>query len=173
MLFPIKIVLSIFEESEMTFSSIFAFRFPCSARDWIRILFTVVRDVSAEEKNADSKSKNKSVAICIASLESNKNHSFFNMVNPVKSFYRTQYTWFWKKMQCFWKNCSSYEFFELGAVHYFKDVIQWIRKIMKWIYGDRLLPCQIGKMQSVFVYGIVIYDEVNHEKKIYNIKECG
>lgn len=49
---------------------------------------------------------------------------------------------------------SSHEFFELGGVHYFKDVIQWIRKIMKKIYGDRLLPCQSGKRQSVFVYGI-------------------
>lgn len=50
MLFPINTVLSIFGESEIIFSRITARLLPCSARDCIRILFTVVIAVSAEEK---------------------------------------------------------------------------------------------------------------------------
>lgn len=54
MLFPINTVLSIFGESEIIFSRITARLLPCSARDCIRILFTVVIAVSAEEKNEES-----------------------------------------------------------------------------------------------------------------------
>ena len=54
MLFPINTVLSIFGELEIIFSRITARLLPCSARDCIRILFTVVIAVSAEEKNEES-----------------------------------------------------------------------------------------------------------------------
>ena len=54
MLFPINTVLSIFGESEIIFYIITARLLPCSARDCIRILFTVVIAVSAEEKNEES-----------------------------------------------------------------------------------------------------------------------
>ena len=53
-LFPMRIVLSIFGESEMTFSRMIARLSPCSDRACILILFTVVMDVSAEEKKAES-----------------------------------------------------------------------------------------------------------------------
>ena len=54
MLFPINTVLSIIGELEIIFSRITARLLPCSARDCIRILFTVVIAVSAEEKNEES-----------------------------------------------------------------------------------------------------------------------
>ena len=43
-----------YPELEIIFSRITARLFPCSARDCIRILFTVVIAVSAEEKNEES-----------------------------------------------------------------------------------------------------------------------
>ena len=54
-LFPIKIALNILPESSVTLSTHAAREFPSSARE--RIRFTVVSAVSAEEKNAESKSR--------------------------------------------------------------------------------------------------------------------
>ena len=56
-LFPIKIALNILPESSVTLSTHAAREFPSSARERIRIRFTVVSAVSAEEKNAESKSR--------------------------------------------------------------------------------------------------------------------
>ena len=53
MLFPIKIVLSIFPELEIIFSRIMARLFPCSAREWIRMrLAAVIGCLRKEEKKA-------------------------------------------------------------------------------------------------------------------------
>ena len=57
MLFPIKMALSILPESSVMRSTRSARLSPSSARVRIRILFTVVRAVSAEEKNAERKIK--------------------------------------------------------------------------------------------------------------------
>ena len=57
MLFPIKIVLNIFPGFESIFSTRAARLSPPSASVWIRTRFTQVRDVSAEEKNAESISR--------------------------------------------------------------------------------------------------------------------
>ena len=70
MLFPMRIVLSILLESEITLSSIFALLSPCSTRDWTRIRFTVVMDVSADEKNAESNTRIRIDNACIGTLES-------------------------------------------------------------------------------------------------------
>ena len=51
MLLPMRIVLSSLPESSITVKRMEARLSPCSARDWIRILFTVVIEVSADEKN--------------------------------------------------------------------------------------------------------------------------
>ena len=53
-LFPISMAESILPESSVTRRTLAAFLFPDSASVRIRILFTVVSDVSADEKNADS-----------------------------------------------------------------------------------------------------------------------
>lgn len=50
----VNTVLSIFGELEIIFSRITARLLPCSARDCIRILFTVVIAFPAEEKNEES-----------------------------------------------------------------------------------------------------------------------
>ena len=70
-LLPIRIVLSIFPELPVTFRRVFAFLFPCSARVWIRILFAVVIEVSADEKNAERHISTIKTRNCMASLESN------------------------------------------------------------------------------------------------------
>jgi hypothetical protein len=70
-LLPIKIVLSILPESEMIFSTIAARLLPVSAKDCIRILFTVVMAVSAEEKKAESRIRIRIDKACIGTLESN------------------------------------------------------------------------------------------------------
>ena len=70
MLFPIKIVLSIFPELEIIFSRIMARLFPCSAREWIRMRLAAVMDVSAEEKKADNSTRISMVTACIGTLES-------------------------------------------------------------------------------------------------------
>jgi len=57
MLFPIKTVLSIFDWCFITLSRIRARLLPSSTNIRIRILLTVVKAVSADEKNADSKIK--------------------------------------------------------------------------------------------------------------------
>jgi len=49
---------------------IFAFLLPSSIRLRIRSLFTVVKEVSADEKNADNKSNTMSTIICAATLGS-------------------------------------------------------------------------------------------------------
>ena len=52
-LLPISIALNIFGELSKIFSSILALLFQASAKERIFILLTVVRAVSADEKNAD------------------------------------------------------------------------------------------------------------------------
>ena len=64
MLLPIRMALSIFSESEIRASTLFALRFPPSDRALIRCRFTVVRAVSAEEKKADKASNSISIIIC-------------------------------------------------------------------------------------------------------------
>ena len=54
MLFPIRIALNILPESAVIFKTLAAFGFPSSANVRIRIWFTVVSAVSAEEKKAGS-----------------------------------------------------------------------------------------------------------------------
>ena len=81
MLFPIKTALSIFGASEITFSRITARLSPCSESDCIRILFTVVIAVSAEEKNDE-----RAISITIAAAwktipESKMFHSFLVINN--------------------------------------------------------------------------------------------
>ncbi len=82
-LFPMRMVLSILLELDITFSRIAAFLFPCSFRDWTRILFTVVMEVSAEEKNADRAARTTIPAACMGTLESKTIfNSFCNETNP-------------------------------------------------------------------------------------------
>ena len=57
MLFPIKIVLSIFRELFKTLSRIMALLSPSSTSILKRTLLMVVRAVSAEEKNAENNNK--------------------------------------------------------------------------------------------------------------------
>jgi hypothetical protein len=54
-LFPIRIQLSILLCESRTLRAVFARTFPACARFRIRIRFTVVSAVSADEKNAESK----------------------------------------------------------------------------------------------------------------------
>ena len=70
-LLPIKMVLSILPELPVTFRRVLAFLFHCSARVWIRILFAVVIEVSADEKNAERHMRMIKTRNCMASLESN------------------------------------------------------------------------------------------------------
>ena len=70
MLLPIRMVLSIFPESAITFSRTRAFLLPCSTKDWIRIRLTVVRAVSAEEKKAERSTMMTTAPACIGTLES-------------------------------------------------------------------------------------------------------
>ena len=72
MLLPISIAVSIFEESSVIFNTIFAFLLPSSARLRIRIRFTVVSAVSAEEKKADSANSTISTINCV--IKSNIQH---------------------------------------------------------------------------------------------------
>ena len=71
MLLPIRIALSILPESSVILSTVFARLFPSSAKLRMRILFTVVSAVSADEKNADSPSRISRIMSCVTSLESN------------------------------------------------------------------------------------------------------
>ena len=71
MLLPIKIALNIFPELSVTFNAIFARLLPSSARERRRILFTVVNEVSAEEKKADNPKRIIKIIICMTALESN------------------------------------------------------------------------------------------------------
>ena len=64
-LLPIRIALSIFPYLSKTSSAVFALLFPSSARVLSLTLFTVVSDVSAEEKNADNKTKIISAISCM------------------------------------------------------------------------------------------------------------
>lgn len=57
MLLPISMALNIFGELSRIFKIITALLFPSSASERIRILLTVVRAVSADEKNAERNSK--------------------------------------------------------------------------------------------------------------------
>ena len=78
-LLPIRIVLRSFPGFSIIFNKVFAFLFPSSAKDMIRILLTVVMAVSAEEKNAESKINSSNTISCMASPESKNIHSFENM----------------------------------------------------------------------------------------------
>ena len=53
-LFPIRMADNIFEEFSVIFKTLSAFLLPASDNVLIRIRFTVVRAVSADEKNAES-----------------------------------------------------------------------------------------------------------------------
>ena len=70
MLFPIKIALNILEGSSVILSTFCAFLLPSSAKLRILILFTVVKLVSADEKNADNINKIINTIICMAALVS-------------------------------------------------------------------------------------------------------
>ena len=72
-LLPINMALSICVFSSISLSTREAFLFLSSANDLIRILFTVVKQVSADEKKAESASRISKITICRASLESKKN----------------------------------------------------------------------------------------------------
>lgn len=72
MLFPINIALNIFVWFSINFKTILAFFTFSSAIDFILILFTVVRHVSADEKKAERTNRINSVIILQASLESKK-----------------------------------------------------------------------------------------------------
>jgi hypothetical protein len=74
-LLPMRIALSILPCCSKIFDKITALSSPFSARVLIRILFTVVRAVSDDEKNADNASKTPKISNCMTSLESKKNHS--------------------------------------------------------------------------------------------------
>ena len=64
-LLPTRIALSILPWSSRTFVSVTALLSPASARFLIRILFTVVSAVSAEEKNADNPINRIKISNCI------------------------------------------------------------------------------------------------------------
>ena len=64
MLLPIRMAESIFGEFSVTLSTFLAFVLPASARVLIRILFTVVRAVSEDEKNAESANSINKNIIC-------------------------------------------------------------------------------------------------------------
>ena len=70
MLLPIKIALNILPELSVIFNTILARLLPSSAKERIRILFTVVKAVSADEKNADNPSSINNTTICMAALGS-------------------------------------------------------------------------------------------------------
>ena len=74
MLLPIKIALSILWESSVIRSTRSARLFPSSASVRIRILFTVVRAVSADEKKAEKINKIIRKIICDMALASTKFH---------------------------------------------------------------------------------------------------
>ena len=71
MLLPIRMALNILPESSVIFNTVLALFLPSSARLRIRILFTVVNAVSADEKKADSINSTIRIIICVTSLESN------------------------------------------------------------------------------------------------------
>ena len=66
-LLPISIAESIFPESSVTRRTLSARLFPDSDRVRMRILLTVVRAVSDEEKNAESSSKSIKIISCTMS----------------------------------------------------------------------------------------------------------
>ena len=79
MLLQISTALSILEGSSINFKTRFAALLFSSAKERMRILFTVVNAVSAEEKNAESKINSSNTISCMASPESKNIHSFENM----------------------------------------------------------------------------------------------
>ena len=74
-LLQIKTVLNILEGFSISFNTRFAALFLSSAKARIFNLLTVVSEVSAEEKNADSSSNTIRIIIFFASLGPKKNHS--------------------------------------------------------------------------------------------------
>ena len=81
MLLPIRMALNILEESSVILRTIWAFLLPSSARLRIRIRFTVVSAVSADEKNAERANKIIRIINCATTLESTgKHHSFLKIV---------------------------------------------------------------------------------------------
>ena len=71
-LLPIRMALNSFVGFSTSFKTRLAFFTFSSSIDFIRILFTVVRHVSAEEKNAESTKRMHKIIIFEASLESKK-----------------------------------------------------------------------------------------------------
>ena len=74
-LFPISIALNILVGFSQSFKTNAAFLLPSSAIDLRRIWFAVVRQVSAEEKNAERTSKISNIISFEASPESKKINS--------------------------------------------------------------------------------------------------
>ena len=70
-LLPIRMALNILPESSVILITILARLFPSSANERIRIRLTVVSDVSADEKNAESASKIIKTILWVTTLESN------------------------------------------------------------------------------------------------------
>ena len=77
MLFPIRIAPSILPGSPVTFRTMAARESPASANVLMRILFTVVRAVSDDEKNAERATKIRIINNCMASLDSKKINLYF------------------------------------------------------------------------------------------------
>ena len=71
-LLPIKTALNILEELSVTASTLAARLLPSSASVRIRMRFTVVREVSAEEKKPDSSNKIIRQINCMISVVCNK-----------------------------------------------------------------------------------------------------
>lgn len=91
MLLPIKIALSILEESsKILLTTIARLSSFSSTRERIRMRLTVVSAVSAEEKNADKIIRIKITISCMASLGSNTNQLlFYTLYFNVKHIYYT------------------------------------------------------------------------------------
>ena len=75
-LLPIRIALSILDESEVILRTLWAFLLPSSARERILIWLTVTNDVSADEKKADIMTSTIRTTNCIMTLGSNVFNSF-------------------------------------------------------------------------------------------------
>ena len=81
MLLPIRMAESIFGEFSVTLSTFSAFLLPASARVLMRILFTVVRAVSEDEKNAESANNINKNIICDMSSASKYFTSLYELIN--------------------------------------------------------------------------------------------
>ena len=89
-LFPIRIALSILPELSITLPTVIALLLPSSIRERILILLTIVKAVSADEKNADNNNKMIIIIICAILSVSKKNHSFINIDSNDKILLKAQ-----------------------------------------------------------------------------------